>query len=452
MATDKYEQVATAASLYPSDDGDDEEDDEFYIWNHNSGDDEGDDSEGDFAGSDTEDEEEQAKDDYAVLTGSIHLNDDGRVVYSGTWCMNSELDKDDDGGSGCNEDDAGQKEKNNHSQRHQHHRKHKKHPKFKLRSQEVYLPWPLPASGNEPSGSNGNVTPKKAHMALFDVNRPTLSQVPSSTSNGNNEPTNLPGRRTIIFDGFFFEALSEEENKSASSTSPVKTSGSGSSNGEKHHHHHHHHHGKKVRERDVEIFFTLVKSEIDDNGDGKEKTAPTYIISGRGHNDYGPFVLNGTFMPSVSTDSAESTKDDRNSSNDNNHGPSATIICKKKYGSGGAAKETKPGAKTAGDLDGHIITNRATKRNRGAVYKDGNDHDDDDDEDWCEEKADFEELIELTEDAGLSIEELRKKYYGGGGDNDDGVAEKKEDYDGGGKLPPAKKAKIDDSDDDECGF
>jgi hypothetical protein len=55
-------------------------------------------------------------------------------------------------------------------------------------------------------------------------------------------------------------------------------------------------------------------------------------------------------------------------------------------------------------------------------------------------------LIELTEDANLSVEELRKKYYGGGGVDDDTA-----DDEGNGKVP-AKKARLEESDDSDCGF
>ena len=68
-----------------------------------------------------------------------------------------------------------------------------------------------------------------------------------------------------------------------------------------------------------------------------------------------------------------------------------------------------------------------------------------------EERADYTELIELSEDANLSVEELRKKYYGGDEDEEDD--EDNEDDDGGGKMSAAKKPRLDEeSDDEECGF
>ena len=43
------------------------------------------------------------------------------------------------------------------------------------------------------------------------------------------------------------------------------------------------------------------------------------------------------------------------------------------------------------------------------------DHDDDHDDHHLEGKVDYDEVEELYEDMGLSIEELCRKYYGGGG-------------------------------------
>ena len=70
--------IRNVASLYDDDDDDDEADFDPC--------DDDDDEESD------DDEEEEEK-DCAVLTGTIHLNDEGRVIYSGTWCMKSEMDK-----------------------------------------------------------------------------------------------------------------------------------------------------------------------------------------------------------------------------------------------------------------------------------------------------------------------------------------------------------------------
>ncbi|KAL3786995.1 hypothetical protein HJC23_005506 [Cyclotella cryptica] len=143
------------------------------------------------------------------------------------------------------------------------------------------------------------------------------------------------------------------------------------------------------------------------------------------------------------------------------------------YGSGGNAKDTnvsrgskrkRKGEGDGGDCEGHIISaqdkamytdlgmfgssknskdNNAEKRRRKLESDE-----DDDDDDWAEEETDYMELFELTEDAKLSVEALRKKYYGGGG----AVNGEKDEEDGGGGKLPAKKTKFEESDDSEYGF
>ena len=110
----------------------------------------------------------------------------------------------------------------------------------------------------------------------------------------------------------------------------------------------------------------------------------------------------------------------------------ATVIINKRYGVGGDTKETR------------AATKGSKRKARGA-------DDDSFDEDFdSEERADYTELIELSEDANLSVEELRKKYYGGGEDDKEEVDE---DDDGGGKMSAAKKPRLEEeSDDEECGF
>lgn len=307
-----------------------------------------DEEEGDYE----EDEQEEAEPDYVVLNGSIHLNEEGRIIYSGTWCMKSELDTE----STTNGSAADPK---------QHKKKH--HPKFKLKSQNVCYPPPPPQGG----GTN--------NKKLFDVRQPTL------TDNGE-----VPSRRIMVFDGFFAAKPSTVDAEDPAETSAPK----------------------KIKERDVELFISLV--ETDTNGD-KLKDKSTYRIAGRGQNEYGQFVLDGTYTPPTVFDKHNK----------------ATVICNKTYGVGGATKET-----------------RAAKGSKRKARSDDDSFDEDFD---SEERADYTELIELSEDANLSVEELRKKYYGGGDEEE----EVDEDDDGGGKMSAAatKKPRLEEeSDDEECGF
>ena len=383
------------------DDGDDFEDDEadFDPANYGSSEEDDDDYSGD-------DGEEEGTSDYCVLTGQIHLNEEGRVIYAGTWCMRSQLDIEKESG------------------------KVTKHPKFKLKSQEVCHP-PSSSMGDDNPDSNGKLLKVGA---LFDVRRPTLSKLPSGDADGDITASSLPTRRAMVFDGFFVEPTPA----SASSEQGEATAAKPEENGK---HHHHHQHGKKVKERDVELFFIM---ENKDGGD------VIYRISGRGYNDYGPFVLDGTYNatpPTAKPDKPDNGKGEEEGKHHHHHGHkhhrvvglTASVVCNKTYGSGGSTKDEE-GATRSG-----------SRRSRRCNNAD----DDSFDEDF-DEKADYGEVSELYEDATMSVEELRRKYYGGGGGgggDDEGGDDEEEDIgDGGGKMSPAKRPRLDESDDDECGF
>jgi len=115
--------------------------------------------EADFDPADPDDDEGTAVLECAVLTGSLHLNEEGRLIYSGTWCMKSEL----------NAEEA----------------TIKKNSKFKLKSQDSFYP-----VSDESVLSDGRT--------LFDFDRPTLSQAAGASR--------LPEQRLLVFDGFYFEA------------------------------------------------------------------------------------------------------------------------------------------------------------------------------------------------------------------------------------------------------
>lgn len=385
--------VATAGGL---DDEDEFEDDDEADFDPNNDDD--DDSSNDDGDSDDDGEEEQPK-DHVVLNGTMHLNEEGRLIYSGTWAMKSVLDKE------KQEQEASAKNGSLEGT------KPKKHPKFKLKSQDAFYPPSTTDNGNGNTGdgaskkNDGNNEKSKSSrrgpVTLFDLHRPTLSKQSDGGKDTNEEE--LPTRRTMIFDGFFFEPLPEE-------SSPPQKDDNG-----KHHHHHHHHHGKKIKERDVELFIIR---------DTSSTTTEKYTISGRGYNEYGPFVVEGTY-----------TVVDNGSNNNK-----ANVICNKTYGVGGTSKTTRSGGAASAKAKGG-----GSKRSTSHRY--ANEDDDDSFDDDFDEKADYGEVNELFEDATLSVEELRRKYYGGGGggDNNDN------DDDGGGKMA-AKRARLVESDDDECGF
>ncbi|KAL9182200.1 hypothetical protein ACHAXT_012852 [Thalassiosira profunda] len=347
----------------------------------------------------SDEEEEESPSDYAVLTGNLHLNDEGRVIYNGTWCLRSELDKEEAAAASL----GGLKKKT-------------RRPKFKLKSQETLRP--PPANGDSKPGRD-----------VFDVRRPTLAKPPSAEI----QPEDLPARRTMVFDGFFFEPPPP-----GSEGMPPLPVGEG---GRKHHHAHPV--GKKIKERDVELFFVAGGADDGDGngaseGQGEGKGEGAYRVMGRGHNDYGPFVLEGTYTPPPPEVGLKSPPEAAKVSGDEKDGattptkpkgkgPMAKVVCNKTYGSA-PSKATRSGG---------------AKRTKRQV------EDDDSFDDDFDEKADFAEVNELCEDAGLSVEELRRKYYGGGGG---GGEEEKEAGDGGGKISAAKRARLEESDDDDCGF
>ena len=65
-------------------DKDVEDEDEFQADDYDD-----DDDEGSYDGV----EEDTGDDNYAVLEGKIMINDEGRIVYGGNWCMKKDLDK-----------------------------------------------------------------------------------------------------------------------------------------------------------------------------------------------------------------------------------------------------------------------------------------------------------------------------------------------------------------------
>ena len=141
MASEE-ERAKILAEYMQAADRDVEDEEEFQVDDYDNEDD-GQDSFGDESDSDGGDSHKKKDDHYAVLKGNLVLSDDGRLVYSGTWCMKKDLEAHD--------------KKNDEE---------KKKTKFKMKSKQAL----------SPKGT------------LFDLLDPLL-------------PDKRP--RTILFDGFF---------------------------------------------------------------------------------------------------------------------------------------------------------------------------------------------------------------------------------------------------------
>lgn len=142
MASDKDRAKIMAEYLQHDDDDDDEEEFQEDDYEDDDEDDDDDDDENQDATN-----PQSTNEHYAILNGHLTLNDEGRLVYSGTWCMKKDLELHE------SLDDA-----------------QKKKTKFKLKSKQAL-------------GANGK----------FDLLNPLLS---SSSSGGKKT-------RIVVMDGFF---------------------------------------------------------------------------------------------------------------------------------------------------------------------------------------------------------------------------------------------------------
>jgi len=175
---------------------------------------------------------------------------------------------------------------------------------------------------------------------------------------------------------------------------------------------------RKVKERDVEITFSRIlnppargSSNSTNRGDGLSSKR-RYRVDGRGGNEFGAFSIEGTYTPCQQHDEEKKGEVGGMSM-------PQSLSCRKWY-----TPIIKP-----------------KKRRR---EEDEYGSDDDDDYEISGDEADFEEVIGLQSEAGMSIEELRKKYYGGG--------ETLNVEDGISSTANKRNKVMEDDDDDGCGF
>lgn len=273
---------------------------------------------------DNEEEDESQEDNYAILTGSLCFNDEGRLVYSGTWGM-KDAEK---------STIAESKEKK------------KKKKKFKLKSKQIV---------------------KSDEKKIFQLAEPLSGKHKKHK------------HRTMLFDGFFFDPQEGES------------------------------HSKKVKERDVEISFHEPLGDCSESNEKKTTDEPkdsgnkSFLVKGKGHNEYGAFTLDGTYSveePKESTGESDSV--------------TVIITCKKRYS----------------------VSKSSNGHKSDEYYSE-----EEEDEYNADEAADFDEIIALNEEANMSVEELRKRYLSAENSAVDQAV-----------APPHKKLKADDMSDDEYGF
>lgn len=93
---------------------------------------------------------------------------------------------------------------------------------------------------------------------------------------------------------------------------------------------------------------------------------------------------------------------------------------------------------------------RAAVASPNSARIDNEDDDDDEDEEY-EEEVDYNELIALHEDAGMSVDALQKRYRGSGADGG-GADDIDEGRSKRSKKPPPRSSSGEDDDDDDYGF
>ena len=260
------------------DDDDDDDDDGNDAFGNDDDDDDDDDDENEAAAGGNESNKED--DNYAILQGTLTFNDEGKLVYSGTWSMKQQkqsqeqatevddkqtiastttttttvINKSTDNATTTTTSTTTSKTK-------------KKKTKFKLKSKRALK-----------NGKTNNT-----NEVLFSLKDPLLA---------------VKKPRSILFDGFF----------TTDETDTIEPY-------------------RKIKERDVELTFSkfvVVGGDDDNNGNGKSTSTSTttkFLVQGRGNNDFGTFSIKGEYDISQL---ATAKEDDKNES--------ISLTCHKRYG------------------------------------------------------------------------------------------------------------------------
>jgi len=414
--------TAECMELYGIGGNDDDDDEDEFVGEDDNDDD---DLAGEFEN--MKGENNEAGND-VVLHGSLYINEEGRLVYSGTWTMRRDLDK-------------LQKDENNSKQE----QELQESPSRSLKS----------SSSPSPEGKQATVLDKQRKRkfklkskkqnnrndrggsectAVVNLNNPLL-MVSSDGDHGCNDEKEAMKKsekdlsqcsRTILFDGFF--ATDETD-----TIQPYR----------------------KVKERDVEVTFSLFNSSKSNNaqvaenniGDVDVKNYPLkqrFQVKGRGSNEFGAFSVEGVYTPTTTPITPMTNGKDQvvNGEGDNDD---KKLVEKKEVEEVVGEKGKISSSQQALICRKWYTPTIASKKRRQEQLHNKNWSEDDYEISGEDEGADYEELVGLHEEADMSVEELRKRYYGGelieggkGGEGDNESAR--------------KKSKVIEDDCDGCGF
>jgi len=313
---------------YPNDDEEEEEEEEDEDYDENSELLDADPDEED--GDEEDDSSSQNPDSHVILDGTLSFSEDGRLFYSGIWYMNHEApqtgdDEDDDEKGGDNPKNAPSSSSSGRANT------------FQWTSQDLY---------QHPS-STDNASKKTDDDLWMDLNHPLLlhssAAAAAAASDAISKDTQQNSRKIAFSHGYF-----ETSSSSDSST--------------------------KILETNLELTLSLQNN----NNNSSHHHELSFQVLGKGKNEYGPFTLQGEYVPR------------------RKYCKQFSLICHKMYDENGSHK-------------------------RKYIPED---EEEEDDVSVDEENA-YEELLDLYEDAKLSLQELTQRYSSSGGRRGDAMKRSK---------------------------
>lgn len=290
MATDEERAAIMAEYMNQvnkdNDEGDDEE--EEFQGGYFDDDDDDDLNGSDAYGEDDDDDDddsvndakEEKEENYAILQGNLTINDEGKLIYSGTWSMKQQNNGATDSTNDGKDNDSSSKKK-------------KKKTKFKLKSKRIVQ--------KKPNGDDGS---------CFTLTSPLSSE---------GKP------RSILFDGFF----TTDETDTIEPYRKIKERDIEMT-------------FSAYCEESTSARIKPATTNSDDKDEEKTHTKlmkKKFRVNGKGCNDFGAFTIEGIFDPSIKDSSSadgESGTDHQEKGKRKDVGTttvdtSIPLICHKKY-------------------------------------------------------------------------------------------------------------------------